>query len=141
PKVVTDSGLGDEAGFLPVTEQMRALDFANIFAAGDATSLSMPKLGHIAVHQADIVVAGLKQAIGDREEIPAYKPEVFCIMNRGGTEATLILSDVLFGGIRDIAKSGPMAHFLKWSFDSWGFHTHGHLPPDLLQEALEMVLH
>jgi len=61
-------------------------------------------------------------------------------MNRGGAEATLILSDTLFGGARDIARSGPGAHLLKWSFDAWSFYTRGHLPPAMMQEGLEMVL-
>ncbi|SHE82479.1 sulfide:quinone oxidoreductase [Ferrithrix thermotolerans DSM 19514] len=140
PKVVSDSGLGDEMGFLPVNEQMQSLEHENIFGAGDATALSMPKLGHIAVHQADIVAAGLRRAVGEDVAVPHYRPEIFCIMNQGGTDATLILSDVLFGGSRDIAKRGSIAHLMKWSFDSWSYHTRGHLPPDLLQEALEFAL-
>ncbi|MGC9155547.1 MAG: NAD(P)/FAD-dependent oxidoreductase [Ferrimicrobium sp.] len=140
PKMIVDSGLGDEVGFVPVNEQMQAFDYSNIFVAGDVSALAMPKLGLIAVHQADVAVAGLQRMVGDTVEIPPYRPEVFCIMNRGGSEATLILSDIIHGGERDIAKSGPLVHFMKWSFDAWGYHTHGHLPPDLLQEALEKFL-
>jgi sulfide:quinone oxidoreductase len=140
PKVLRDSGLGDEAGFLPVDETMRFLDDARIVGAGDATALSMPKLGHIATHQADIAAATLRAEATGHGEVPAYRPEVFCIMNQGGTGATLILSDVLFGGSRDIAHSSPIAHLLKWSFDAWGFHTRGHLPPAFLQAGMELVL-
>jgi sulfide:quinone oxidoreductase len=140
PAVLRDSGLGDEAGFLPVDETMRFLDDPNIVGAGDVTALSMPKLGHIAIHQADLAAATLRREITGKGETPAYRPEVFCIMNRGGAEATLILSDTLFGGNRDIARSGPAAHLLKWSFDAWSFHTRGHLPPAMMQDGLEMVL-
>ncbi len=140
PKLLLESGLGDEAGFLPVDETMRSLDHPRIYGAGDVTALSMPKLGHIAVHQADIVVSSLLAEITGKGKILKYQPEVFCIMNRGGDQATLILSDFLFGGSRDIAKSGRLAHLMKWSFDSWSFHTHGHLPPDALNEGLEFVL-
>lgn len=140
PAVLRDSGLGDEAGFLPVDQTMTFLDDPRIVGAGDATALSMPKLGHIAIHQADLAAATLRAQITGAGKTPPYRPEVFCIMNRGGAEATLILSDTLFGGSRDIARSGPGAHLLKWSFDAWSFHTRGHLPPGMMQEALEKVL-
>ncbi len=74
---------------------MRHVDYANIFAAGDVNALAMPKLGHIAVHQADIASAAIRREVTGTGEIPPYKPEIFCIMNRGGDEATLILSDYL----------------------------------------------
>jgi len=140
PAVLRDSGLGDEAGFLPVDQTMTSLDDPRIVGAGDATALSMPKLGHIAIHQADLAAATLGAQITGKGKTPAYHPEVFCIMNRGGAEATLILSDTLYGGVRDIARSGPGAHLLKWSFDAWSFHTRGHLPPAMMQEGLEMLL-
>jgi len=140
PSVLRDSGLGDEAGFLPVDQTMTFLDDPHIVGAGDATAMSMPKLGHIAIHQADLAAATLRAKITGKGEIPPYRPEVFCIMNRGGHEATLILSDSLYGGSRDIARSGAVAHLLKWSFDAWSFHTRGHLPPALLQEGLEKLL-
>jgi sulfide:quinone oxidoreductase len=140
PAVLADSGLGDEAGFLAVDETMRALDDPRILGAGDATALAMPKLGHIAVHQAEIAAASLRAEVSGEGEVPDYQPEVFCIMNRGGTDATLILSDVIFGGRRDLARSGPLFHLLKWSFDAWSFHTRGHLPPALMGQALEAML-
>jgi len=138
PAVLKDSGLGDEAGFLPVDQTMTFLDDPRIVGAGDATALSMPKLGHIAIHQADLAAATLHAQITGKGDTPPYRPEVFCIMNQGGAEATLILSDMLFGGTRDITHSGPGAHLLKWSFDAWSFHTRGHLPPAMMQEGSDL---
>jgi len=140
PRVLVDSGLGDEVGYLPVDETMRALDDPHIFGAGDATALSLPKLGHIAVHQADLAAATLRTEITGSGETPPYKPEVFCIMDRGGAQATLVLSDVIFGGARDFARNSPVAHMLKWSFDTWSFHTRGYLPPSIVRDALTGLL-
>ncbi|WP_298336531.1 hypothetical protein [Ferrimicrobium sp.] len=84
---------------------MQISDYPNVVVAGDVSALSMPKLGYIAVYQADIAVAGLESMRGDSVAIPPYRPEVFCIMNRGGSDATVILSDTIHGGGRDIAKS------------------------------------
>ncbi|MDG6925756.1 MAG: FAD-dependent oxidoreductase [Nitrososphaerota archaeon] len=138
--VVARSELGDEKGFVPTDSTMRHLSHQNIFAAGDATSLSMPKLGHIAIMQADIAAASLVRDLTGEGEIPAFQPEIFCVMNRGGTEATLILSDYLFGGKTDLALDGPAAHLMKWGFDSYYFYTKGHMPPDALQHGIEGVL-
>ncbi len=140
PFMMDSPGLGDERGFIPTDEAMCHLDFPNIFAAGDGNALAQPKLGHIAVHQADIAAAGLYRAITGHGEIPPCHPEVFCVANRGGSNATLILSNTLFGGNVDLTLDGPVAHLLKWSFDSYYFYTRGHMPPDVLANGMERVL-
>lgn len=133
-------GLGDEQGFVPTDQAMRHLDFDQVYAAGDGTALAMPKLGHIAVIQADVAAAAIRHDLTGTGDIPPYRPEVFCIANRGGAQATLIYSDTLFGGSIDLTVDGPAAHFMKWGFDGYYFHTQGHLPPDLATEGLEMLL-
>jgi sulfide:quinone oxidoreductase len=138
--VKRSEGLGDEMGFVPTDTTMRHLDFDNIYAAGDGTSLAMPKLGHIAVMQADIAAASLARDLTGEGSIPQHRPEIFCIANRGGEEATLIYSDTLFGGSIDLTVDGPLAHLMKWGFDEYYFHSAGHLPPDLATSGLEFVL-
>ncbi|MEJ2637342.1 MAG: FAD-dependent oxidoreductase, partial [Calditrichia bacterium] len=138
--VIKKSGLGDEMGFIPTDLRMRHLDHKNIFAAGDANAREMPKLGHIAVMQADIAAANLKREITGKGEIPEHRPEIFCIMNRGGAHATMIISDTLFGGKNDLTFNGPVAHFLKWSFDTYYFYTRGHMPPDMAQSFLKSTV-
>lgn len=140
PVVVRSAGLGDDQGFVPTDLTMRHLDFTRIYAAGDATALAMPKLGHIAVMQADVAAGSIGHAITGEGTIPPYRPEVFCIANRGGPHGTLILSDTLFGGTTDLTLDGPLPALMKWSFDSYYFHTHGHLAPDLLGEGTSALL-
>ncbi len=132
--------LGDERDFIPTDTTMRHLDAASVYAAGDATSLSMPKLGHIAVLQADIAAAALRQDLTGEGDVPEWRPEVFCIANRGGDQAILIYSNTLFGGDVDLTLDGASAHLMKWGFDGYYFHTAGHLPPDLATDGLEMAL-
>jgi sulfide:quinone oxidoreductase len=54
----------------------------------------MPKLGHLAVMQADIVTAQLLNEVGVKTEVPEYKPEILCIMGMGNNEAAIVLSDI-----------------------------------------------
>jgi sulfide:quinone oxidoreductase len=136
PQVLKDSNIGDEKGFIPTDKTMRHLDFDNIFAAGDITALAQPKLGHVAIIQGGIAAASLMKELGEDVEIPAHDLSVFCIMNMGGHNATLIESNVLYDGNVDIGFYSPIAKMMKWGFDSYLYYNKGHMPPDF---ALEMT--
>jgi len=135
-----DSNLGDEAGFIPTDETMKHLDYDNVYAVGDINALAQPKLGHIAIHQADIAVSAILKEITGQGEIIEFEPNVFCIMNMGGTDATLIFSDHLYNGKNDLAFHSPFAHMMKWGFDSYYFYTKGHMPPDFSMKGMEKIL-
>lgn len=137
---VKNSGIGDEKGFIMTDSQMRHTEYKNIFAVGDINAISMPKLGHIAVMQGQVASSTILKDINGNGEILPYKPEVFCIMNRGGIDATMILSDYLYGGKTDITLNGPIAHMMKWGFDDFYFYTKGHMPPELMQNGMKKLL-
>ena len=136
PEVTKNSKIGDEKGFIPTDTTMRHLDYANIFAAGDLTALAQPKLGHIAIIQAGIAAASLLKELGEDVTIPPHNLEVFCIMNMGGHDATLIVSDNLYGGSTDKATYSPISKMMKWGFDNYLYYNKGHMPPDF---ALDMT--
>jgi sulfide:quinone oxidoreductase len=140
PDVIKESGIGDQYGFIRTDKSMRHPVYKNIFVVGDCNANSMPKLGHIATIQADVAASSFIKEITGEGEVMEFKPEVFCIMNRGGSEATLILSDTLFGGKVDITLNGPLAHIMKWGFDVYSYYTRGKLPPEFIQNSLEKML-
>ena len=132
--------LGDEAGFVPTDKTMKHLDFDSIYAIGDINALAQPKLGHIAVHQADIAVSAILKKITGKGTIINYEPSIFCIMNMGGLDATLIYSDKLYNGKNDLAFHNPISRMMKWSFDSYYYFTKGHMFPDFAVEGMERFL-
>jgi len=136
PQVLKDSNIGDEKGFIPTDKQMRHLDYENIFAAGDIAALAQPKLGHVAIIEGAIAAATFMKELGEDIEIPPHNLEVFCIMNMGGHDATMIVSDVLYGGKTDKALYSPLSKMMKWGFDNYLYYNKGHMPPDF---ALEMT--
>lgn len=138
--IFNEAGLGDDAGFIPTDKTMRHLDYDNIYAVGDINALAQPKLGHIAIHQADIAASAIIKEITGKGEIVSFKPNVFCIMNMGGVDATLIFSDDLYNGNNDLAFHNPLAHMMKWGFDSYYFYTKGHMPPDFSMKGLQKIL-
>lgn len=105
-----------------------------------STMASWGELGQIAILQADIAAAAIRRELSEDVDVPEFSPEIFCIMNQGGSDATLILSDTLFGGDTDIAWSSPAAHLFKWSFDSYYSFTHGHMPPEAVQRQFVAAL-
>jgi sulfide:quinone oxidoreductase len=138
--IFKECGLGDEAGFIPTDITMKHLDYEAIYAIGDINALAQPKLGHIAVHQADIAVSAILKEINGKGEIIKFEPRVFCIMNMGGLDATLIYSDNLYQGKNDLAFYNPISRMMKWSFDSYYFFTQGHMFPDFAVEGMEKFL-
>ncbi len=138
--VFNNSHLGDEAGFIPTDKTMKHLDYDTIYAVGDINALAQPKLGHIAIHQADIACSAILKEITNQGEIIKYEPNIFCIMNMGGNDATLIFSDKLYNGNNDLVFHSPLAHLMKWGFDSYYFYTQGQMPPDLSMEGMEKFL-
>lgn len=140
PDIVVTSGLGDEAGFVPTNEDFQHLDYPNIYALGDVATRTVPKLGHLAVEQGNLVASLLRQRISGRGERYDYEPEIFCIMNMGHRKATLIRSNVLWGGTMDLAYHSTVSHLMKASFDTYMVKFKGKMPPQLAQRLLNVYL-
>lgn len=130
PQVIIDSDLGDDKGFVPTGTNMKHLDHKDIYAAGDITALAQPKLGHIAIIQGEIAAKDFMKTLGEKIEVPAYEPEVFCIMNMGGAEAIMINDNTLYGGKRSVALYSPVSKAMKWGFDNYLYFNRGHMPPE-----------
>jgi sulfide:quinone oxidoreductase len=129
PKVILEANLGDDKGFVPTDSDMRHLEYRDIYAAGDITSLAQPKLGHISIIQAGVAANTFLKDIGEVDAKPPKDLSVFCIMNMGGVEATLINDNTLFGGSTSIAFHSPISRMMKWAFDNELYYTKGHMPP------------
>ena len=140
PTFIADAGLGDDKGWLDVNENMQSVVAKNIYGCGDITNLAQPKLGHIAINQADVAISHILKEEGLSDEVVKFNPEVFCIMNMGGFDAVLIYSDVLYNKGHDLAWHSKLAKAMKTGFDSEYHYTHGHMPPDSIVEILEDIL-
>jgi len=140
PEFIANSQLGDKKGFIYTNENMQHHLYKNIYAIGDVNAITQPKLGHLAILQADVAISSILNQEAIVNEPKEYKPEIFCIMNMGGIEATLIFSNVLYGGKYDIAWHSPIAKMMKLSFDTKYNYTQGHMPPDFIDNALEDII-
>ncbi len=137
---VFESKIWDENGMIPTDEMMRHLDYKNIFSAWDWNALAMPKLGHIAVMQADIVTASLKNEVGENVKIPEFKPEVLCIMNMWNWEAWIVFSDVSLGWKIDMVWHGWWQAFFKNQFDAYNILTKWKMPPSVWEYFFKVMI-
>jgi len=95
PELVARSGLPvDERGFLRVNDDLRCMEFPEIFAAGDCATLEsypdLPKAGVYAVRQGPILVTNLRAVVRDRRTRP-FRPQrdFLALLNTGDGRAIL----------------------------------------------------
>jgi sulfide:quinone oxidoreductase len=94
-RVIEDSGLGDDRGWVPVDRStLRHAKFERIWALGDTTDIPISKSGSVAHYQAPIV-AGQIAAAANGAPAPdkLYEGRVMCFLETGHGKATTIRFD------------------------------------------------
>jgi sulfide:quinone oxidoreductase len=93
-EVVIKSGIGDQAGWIPVdrhTLQIQAQGATGAeYAIGDATNLPVPKAGSVAHFQSEVVSSRIAEEIQLGYSDTKYDGRVLCFILTGFEEATVI---------------------------------------------------
>jgi sulfide:quinone oxidoreductase len=79
------TGLTDEEGYARVDHTMRVLGAERMYAAGDAVYFSGPKMGHMAVRQAEVAADNLAAEVEGRRAPATYKHEMTLVVDEGGS--------------------------------------------------------
>jgi sulfide:quinone oxidoreductase len=87
---LASTGLTDEEGYVRVDDTMRVLGAERMYAAGDAVYFSGPKLGHMAVRQAEVAAENLAAEIEGREPVAHYDHEITLVVDAGGPESVYL---------------------------------------------------
>ena len=94
-RVIEDSGLGDEQGWIPTDRNtLEVKGKSHIYALGDATDLPVSKSGSAAHFEAKIIAARILAAIRGEEPKPdeaTYDGEVMCFLETGYNKATQLV--------------------------------------------------
>jgi sulfide:quinone oxidoreductase len=69
-------GITNEEGYIHVDSTMRVAGQERIYAVGDCTNFDGPKMGHMAVRQAEVTAANLTAEIEGREPVSRYEHEM-----------------------------------------------------------------
>jgi len=94
-KVIEDSSLGDERGWVPVDKNtLKHTKFERIWAIGDTTSIPISKSGSVAHYEASVAAAEISAAVnGEAPPAHVYDGKVMCFLETGQGQATTIRFD------------------------------------------------
>lgn len=80
-------GATDDAGFVKVDGSMRVRGQEKTYAVGDIVAFTGPKLGHMAVREAEVAAANIISEIKGEEPVAEYYHEIATIIDAGGADS------------------------------------------------------
>ncbi len=133
PRVVIESGLTDETGWIPVDRNTLKTKFENVYAIGDVTSitipgrwkpdvpLKLPKAGVFAHFQAETVAERIADEINGRMPTAQFLGKGYCALEMGGGVAALAYGDFFGEPSPKVQMRNPSKfwHIGKVLFERW----------------------
>ena len=118
----------DDQGFVVTDLYMRNPDFPEIFAVGDAASLTVPKLGAIGHMEAEIVAEMISNEAGEKYDVQPLSPMVICFGDMGSHKGFYMHTNEWWGGDISVLKMGYIPYFLKMGFKNMYYTLGGKVP-------------
>jgi len=118
--------LVDDGGFIPTDLNMVSIKYDNVYAVGDANSLTVPKLGYLAVQTGRIAAQHLASRLGFNVKIDKYYPTIICVAdNPYENFAIAVKDDTWYGGQISEAIPSQANHLKKELFTKYFMWTKG----------------
>ncbi len=129
-KLIEDSGLGDERGWVPVDKNtLKHIRFEQIWAIGDTTNIPISKSGSVAHYEATVAAAEISAVVkGEAPPAHVYDGKVMCFLETGHGQATTIRFDYDHPPVSP--SPSHLWHWAKVLFNKTYWHTvpQGRLP-------------
>jgi len=90
PAALVGTEVVDGNGFVRVNPTMRICGLNGAYAAGDCVAFEGPKMGHMAVKQAEVVAENLAAEVQGRPLPALYEHEMMLVVDGGENEATFV---------------------------------------------------
>jgi sulfide:quinone oxidoreductase len=87
-------GITNKEGYIHVDSTMRVAGTEGIYAVGDCANFDGPKMGHMAVRQAEIAAANLAAEIEGREPVSRYQHEMRFVIDEIGAGSLYLHKDL-----------------------------------------------
>ncbi|GAA5520201.1 FAD-dependent oxidoreductase [Aliifodinibius salicampi] len=123
--------ISDDQGFIITDMYMRNPDYPEVFAVGDAASITVPKLGSLGHMEAEVLARVIGQEVGNYNpegEIDPMEFMLICMGDMGSHKGFYMHTDEWWGGDTSILKMGYTPHMLKMGFKSMYYTTGGKIP-------------
>ncbi len=111
PSAVQQLGITDADGYINVDTSMRVKGLERVYAVGDCVNFCGPKLGHMAVHQAEVAANNLAREINGKAPDAVYDHEMMLVIDEGAGE-TIYLHKGLWSDERASVRQG---RFWSWA--------------------------
>jgi sulfide:quinone oxidoreductase len=97
PKVVEESALAEDDGWIAVDHRTFATKFENVYAVGDVTNAPVPRVGVMAEGEADTLADVLVHQLRGGETPEPFKGNVICYIEFGGPTVARFEANFLSG--------------------------------------------
>jgi sulfide:quinone oxidoreductase len=104
------TGVTDDDGYVRVDNTMRSLGIERMYAVGDAVYFSGPKMGHMAVRQAEVAAANLAAELEGKGPAATYSHEMMLVVDEGGGDSLYLHKKLWDEG------GGSVRHGLFWGW-------------------------
>jgi len=104
-------GITNEEGYINVDASMRVAGHERIYAVGDCTNFDGPKMGHVAVRQAEVAAANLAAEIDGRTPLSRYQHELRFVIGELGSESLYVHKN----SSTDELATVRQGHFWNWA--------------------------
>ncbi|MCM3904493.1 MAG: FAD-dependent oxidoreductase [Pyrinomonadaceae bacterium] len=104
-------GITNQEGYINVNAAMRVVGLERMYAIGDCVNFSGPKMGHMAVRQANVAAANLVAEIGGHEPVSSYIHEMKLVIDEGGADSIYLHKDLWV----DEPSSVRQGRFWSWA--------------------------
>lgn len=119
----------DDQGFVITDLYMRNPDYKNIFAVGDAASITVPKIGSLGHSEAEVLVNTLAAELGaTKGEVKPLEFQLLCMGDMGGISGFYMRTDEWWGGKESHLEMGITPHALKMGFKKMYYTLGGKIP-------------
>jgi sulfide:quinone oxidoreductase len=104
-------GKTDYHGYVDVDWTMRLIGHEGIYAVGDCVNFDGPKLGHMAVRQAEVAAANLVAELEGGEPVSHYAHEMRLVIDDSGNDSIYMHKDLW----SDEAGTVRQGRFWSWA--------------------------
>lgn len=87
-------GITNEESYINVDSTMRVAGVDRMYAIGDCVNFSGPKMGHMALRQAEVAATNLAAEINGHQPVSHYIHEMRLVIDEGGSESVYVQKDI-----------------------------------------------
>jgi sulfide:quinone oxidoreductase len=119
----------DDMGFVITDLYMRNPEYQNIFAVGDAASITVPKIGSLGHMEAEVLANTLGKELGIiKVDVKPMEFELLCMGDMGGIKGFYMRTNEWWGGKESHLEMGVTPYALKMGFKKMYYTLGGKIP-------------